>query len=313
MRPLCSALFAALVLCTPALAVDGTREARGTIAALIDTSITIKSGSTSASCSLSKYAPALDGYRVGDRVAIVCLRSGDHWRLTKIRKLEPKPTGSTDGQKTNTPKTEPPTTSPPVVTFGTLTSLTATSLTVKDGDRSITCTVDASSPPLGDYHVGDRVYVGCAGGVLVKIAKPKSDTPPTTTPPVVTFGGTLTSLTATNLTVQDGTRSLTCSIGPSSPPLGDYHVGDHVYVACSGGVLLKIAKPTTAPPPTTPTMSYVNGTISAISTSALVVHGDGGDVTCKLTDKSPRLGDFHVGDRVRAYCADGVLVGIVRL
>jgi len=38
------------------------------------------------------------------------------------------------------------------------------------------------------------------------------------------------------------------------------------------------------------------------------VRGDEhGDLSCRVTDASPRLGDYHVGDHVKLACADGVL------
>jgi hypothetical protein len=46
----------------------------------------------------------------------------------------------------------------------------------------------------------------------------------------------------------------------------------------------------------------------------LTVHNDEhGDVSCRVTDGSPRLGDYHVGDRVKLGCADGVLKLIAKL
>ena len=46
----------------------------------------------------------------------------------------------------------------------------------------------------------------------------------------------------------------------------------------------------------------------------LTVHNDEhGDVSCRVTDGSPRLGDYHVGDRVKLGCAGGVLKLIAKL
>jgi len=45
-----------------------------------------------------------------------------------------------------------------------------------------------------------------------------------------------------------------------------------------------------------------------LSSLSLTVHNDEhGDITCRLTDGSPHVGDFHVGDHVKLACADGVL------
>ena len=35
-------------------------------------------------------------------------------------------------------------------------------------------------------------------------------------------------------------------------------------------------------------------------------------MTCSVGDPSPHLGDYHVGDRVKVLCTDGVLTAISR-
>ena len=43
------------------------------------------------------------------------------------------------------------------------------------------------------------------------------------------------------------------------------------------------------------------------------MHTDGGDVTCSLGAESPKLGDFHVGDRVSFGCKNDVLFAIYKV
>jgi hypothetical protein len=53
---------------------------------------------------------------------------------------------------------------------GALTALSDDSISLHDGDRDLTCKLDASSPSTADYKVGQHVKVVCAGGTLVSIA-----------------------------------------------------------------------------------------------------------------------------------------------
>jgi hypothetical protein len=53
---------------------------------------------------------------------------------------------------------------------GSITAITDGAIAIH-GDRDTTCTRGPSSPTLGDYKVGDRVTIGCAGGVLAGIVR----------------------------------------------------------------------------------------------------------------------------------------------
>ena len=39
-----------------------------------------------------------------------------------------------------------------------------------------------------------------------------------------------------------GDRETTCTLGPYSPKLGDFHVGENVKICCTNGVLAGIVK-----------------------------------------------------------------------
>jgi hypothetical protein len=317
MRPYLLALATALLLAAPAAAADAPKELRGSIAALSATSITVKDGSKSATCSVARTSPPLVEYRVGDRVAVVCKRTSDRWVLTSIKNLAPKP--------------KPDET--PLRQGGKLTDVSATSVTVRDGDHDFVCKLGDTSPPLDGYKVGDRVVIYCKGGVLIGIARvtvptpdpPKTDPPKTdppkpttpTTPPVTerTGQGTLTSIRTDGITVHTDGGDVSCKLGADSPKLGDYHVGDKVKFGCRNDMLLAIYKvdapPTTTPAP--PVYKTGQGTLTSIRTDGLTVHTDGGDVNCRLGETSPKLGDFHVGDHVKFYCTNDVLSGIARI
>jgi hypothetical protein len=305
MRPLLIALATALLFTAPAAAVDGAKELRGSIAALSATAITVKDGSKSATCSVARTSPPLAEYHVGDRVTAVCKRTGDRWMLTAIHKVVTKPKADQPAPKT------PPTTDGSFKQGGKLTDVSATSVTVRDGDHDFVCKLGDVSPPLDGFHVGDHVVVVCKAGALVGITLVEVAKP--TAPVVETTGqGTITAISTStySLTVHTDGGDVTCSLTADSPKLGDFHVGDLVKFGCRNHVLTAIYK-TTAP--ATPVVERTGqGTISALSTTSLTVHTDGGDVTCSLGTESPKLGDYKVGDRVKFGCKNNVLYGIYK-
>ena len=229
---------------------------------------------------------------------------------------------------------------PRLTARGNITALTPHKIVVRNVHRRVVCFVGEGSPDLTPYSVGDLVALACAGHppTLVRnapVTTADSGAAPTGGPTgeptgdqhpageTTTFGGVVTVLAGSSITVHDGTRDLTCTLGTGSPSLVGVAVGDHVYVACAGGVLLVIAKPhsggetttttttTSEPPPSTTTTSHTTrgalGTVSALSTAAVSVQTDGGVVTCSFGPSSPSAAEVHVGDRVKMYCLDGVV------
>jgi hypothetical protein len=199
-----------------------------------------------------------------------------------------------DGVLTTIAKVVPPADIQTVL--GTLTALTDTSLTVHTEKGDVTCTRNDHSPRVGDLRVGDRVKMACTRGVLTAIAKVE-----------LTMGatGVLTAFGDASVTVLTDGGARTCTRGPNSPSLAGFAVGDKVKIACTNGVLTSIAKVELVQ------TSY--GTLTALSSTSLTVHTEGGDVTCTLNDHSPGLGDYHVGDRVKLACTNGVLTAVAKL
>jgi hypothetical protein len=314
---------------TPAIkAASGT----GTIRSLGTDSIVVHSVFDLA-CKLTSRSPSVIAYAVGDRVKIVCANGV----LVRIRPATVHHVATT--QTTNTQSGDSPAPDSPAPTtasgVGAITTLTTASIAVT-GDRNLTCTVGPESPALGDYHLGDRVKIGCVNGVLYVIARTGDAPPPvstttrtttttaeassTTTVGTTTAGGsgTLTGLSSSSVTVT-GDRSLTCAVGATSPSTAAFHVGDAVKIGCVNGVLYYIVAATPPPPTTTTTTTESNtgtnaygfGTISALSATSISVTGDS-SLTCAVTADSAALGDYHVGDAVKIGCRNGVLYGIVR-
>lgn len=308
--PRLSILLALLVLVVSATAsaADG-RTTRGQVVAVTPKGIAVKDAKGIVTrCALADRSPSVDGYARGDRVQIFCVEARGHLVLVKVRKVETPATPAND--------TEP-------VTFGgTVTHLVDGSITVHDGDRDLTCKLGDTSPALGDVKVGTHVKIACVNGVLARLAvvtlPPVPPVPPAPAPEAVTFGGTVTAVTDGSITLHDGDRDFTCKRGPSSPALGDVTVGSHAKVACVSGVLTRIELVTvTPPPPPPPTTAPTTGAglISVLTDGSITVHNGehNTDLTCRLGNTSPALGEFHVGDHVGIACTDGVLVKIARI
>jgi hypothetical protein len=251
------------------------RTATGALTALDSSSLTVRTDGGDVTCTLGESSPRLGDFHVGDKVKIACSNEV----LTAIAKL--------DGGDVRTES-------------GTLVALSDMSVTVRMLNGELTCTLGDGSPTLGDFHVGDKVKVVCAHGVLTTIAKVLTDN-------VVSRQGTLTALSESSVTVHSGDGDLACSRGDRSAALGDFRVGDLVKVSCANGVLSAMAKVATS------TVVTRLGTLTALSDASVTVHNGDGDLTCKRTDASPALGDFHVGDLVKMSCSNGVLTTIARV
>ena len=290
-----------LAVATTASAADG-RTTRGQVVAVTPKAIAVKDAKGIVTrCALAGRSPSVAGYARGDRVLIFCAEARGHLVLVKVHKVEAPATPAND--------TEP-------VTFGgTVTHLTDGAITVHDGDRDLTCKLGDASPAPGDVKVGTHVKVACVNGMLTRLAVVTIPPPATE---AATFGGAVTAITDGSITLHDGDRDFTCTRGPSSPALGEVTVGSHAKVACVSGVLTRIELVTvTAPPPPAPTTTPTTGAgaISVLTDGSITVHNGerNTDLTCRLGDASPRLGDYHVGDHVGIACTDGVLVKIARI
>jgi hypothetical protein len=234
-----------LVVVLPAGANDA-RSARGKIATISDTSISVQTRGPKVTCNLGERSPSLTGYASGDPVTIVCRKRRHTFVLAQIRHIEAA--GQSDGEATK-------------VSFGgAITSLSTNSISLHDGNRDLTCSINGASPSTEAAKVGDHVRVVCVNGVLTSLAPAVA--PPTTK--------------------------------PVEPP--------------------KQPEPPRQPEhPTTHVLTGAVGSITAVDASSLTVHNSEHDLTCSVTDSSPHLGDFHVGDRVKVLCTDGVLSTIARV
>jgi hypothetical protein len=239
-------LVLARVRALPAASASPTDETRpvtfaGAITALSDTSISLHDGNRDLTCAIDDTSPSTDGFAVGQHAAVACAK-GVLAKIATITRPAPSPP----------PTTTTPTTPPPHKTLGAqgvLTALSSSSVTVHTDGGDVTCTVGANSPALGDFQVGDRVKMACVDGIVVALAKADAapntapPPPPPPPPPATTAGGTITALSSSALTIHNTEHGdVTCSVGPSSPSLGDYHVGDRVGIACVDDTLVKIVR-----------------------------------------------------------------------
>jgi hypothetical protein len=284
-----------LVAITP---VTSGRAYEGTVSAVSATSITVHTANGDGTCTVGDGSPSVADVKVGDRVLAGC-KAGTN-QLVLLKKLT---------ATTNPPQGQ--------TGAGTISALSTSSVTFHNGERDVTCALGASSPRLGDYNVGDQVKFGCLNGALTVIAK---DTSGTDAPKGQTGAGTVSAVSPTSLTLHTDGGDVTCSVGDGSPSVAELHVGDKVKFGCLSGVLKVLVRPTSTTPPAPPapptgdghTTTTVAGTLSALSSSAVTVHGEHGDVTCTVS-ATARLGDFHVGDRVGMACVDGALLKLVKL
>jgi hypothetical protein len=187
---------------------------------------------------------------------------------------------------------------------GVITALSSDAVSVRSADTIVTtCAVTHASPSLEGFATGDRVKAVCRGRhgsrfVLVRIRHlgdvapviPSNETEP------VKFGGAITALSDSSISLHDGDRDLTCSIDSSSPSTADYKVGQHVRVACVGGKLVAIA------PVTSDVGRYFVGTLSTLDAKSITVQTATGPVTCGIGDGSPSTAGFQTGDRVGMGC-----------
>lgn len=301
---LLSALLAMLAIALPASAADG-RTLNGVLVSVTSTGVAIKDGkNTVTTCALVAKSPSLDGFAAGDRVQAACVRADGKLVLAKIRHLTAPP---------DSPSNDPA----PTKFGGAITALSDSSISLHDGDRDFTCSIGASSPSTAGVKVGQHVTVACAKGVLVAIAPVTSGH---------AYEGTVTAVSPTSITVHTPGGDGTCTVGAGSPSLAGVNVGDRVLAGCTADtnqlvLLRKLAAappaptPSSPPPPPPPSDSHtvtVAGTLSALSSSSLTVHGEHGDVTCTVS-ATAHLGDFHAGDHVGMACTDGALVKLVKL
>ena len=113
------------------------------------------------------------------------------------------------------------------------------------------------------------------GLVLTKLRKDRAGLPAAKDTRPVTFGGAITSLTDTSISLHDGDRDMTCTLGPDSPKTDGFKVGQHAKVACADGVLVAIAAPEVG--------RYYVGTVATLTDGALTLTTEHGPATCTIT------------------------------
>jgi hypothetical protein len=196
------------------------------------------------------------------------------------------------------------------VTVGKILSLTPTSIAVGRQHHHLHCDVTSSSPATAAFGVGDRVRIDCVNRVLVAIADRPAPSKhgDNAEPATAGISGTVTGIDSGSITVHDGDRNLTCTVGTTSPGIAGYNLGDHVKIACADGVLVSIGKPDGLPLSTSARASAgASGPIITLGPASITVQS----LTCTLTSSSPKLGDYKIGDLVRIGCLNGSLAYIV--
>jgi len=183
---------------------------------------------------------------------------------------------------------------------GTVASMTDKAISIAGrGGITTTCNLGRHSPSLVNVSVGDRVLAVCAkrrhgGLVLTKLRKDSKNLPASHDTRPVTFGGAITALTDTSISLHDGDRDLTCELGPDSPKTDGFKVGQHAKVACVDGVLVAIAAPELG--------RYYVGTVATLTDGSITLTTEHGPATCTITRLSPSTASLKVGDKVGMGC-----------
>ncbi len=183
---------------------------------------------------------------------------------------------------------------------GTVASMTDQAISISGrGGITTTCNLGKHSPSLATFSVGDRVLAVCGkrrhgGLVLTKLRKDKNGPLASKDTKPVTFGGAITALTDASISLHDGDRDLTCTLGPDSPKTDGFKVGQHAKVACADGVLVAIAAPEIG--------RYYVGSIATLTDGSITLTTEHGPVTCSITALSPKTDSVKVGDKVGMGC-----------
>ena len=187
---------------------------------------------------------------------------------------------------------------------GSIMAVTKTTISVQAKNGIVTtCALGRLSPAVTGYSTGDQVQIVCrgAGKGRARLARIRLLTVPAAVPSAdtseVTFGGAITALTDTSISLHDGDRDLICALDSTSPSTDGYKVGQHAKVACAGGTLVSIS-----PVGTGDAGRAYTGTVASIDEGGVTVTTEHGPVTCTLGTGSPALGDYGVGDHVLIGC-----------
>jgi hypothetical protein len=213
-----AALAVALSLALPAAAGNGC-SVKGMISSISAHRVAVKgSNSIVTSCALARVSPSLSGYAAGDPVQMVCRSRKGRLVLARIRHLQ-RATAPVQNETA------------PTYFGGAITALNDTSLTLHDGDRDLTCALDASSPSTAGFKLGQHVKVECAGGKLVAIAAI------TQVDAGRYYVGTVNALDGKGLTLQTEHGLVTCTIGAGSPSTAELKLGDRIGMGCNASTM----------------------------------------------------------------------------
>jgi hypothetical protein len=187
---------------------------------------------------------------------------------------------------------------------GVVAALTMNGVSITGAHHTVTCALGRHSPSVAGFSVGDRVQAQCRRVskhlVLARIHHLTAPADGASTSEPVKFGGAVTILSDTSISLHDGDRDITCALGDGSPSTAGLKVGDHATVVCANGVLVSWAPVTAAD-----AAHVYEGAVTAIDTGSITLLVGDQSVACTLGDGSPSLGDVQVGDRVYAGCRVG--------
>jgi hypothetical protein len=187
--------------------------------------------------------------------------------------------------------------------LGQVSAVSPTSISVAArGGITTTCAVGKRSPSTAGVDVGDRVRMLCLRHghgrlMLAKLREERAHATASKETETVKFGGAITELDDSSISVHDGDRDLTCTLGDGSPSTDGYKVGEHVKVACAGGVLVAMVAVGSGD-----VGRYFVGTVDSITDGSITLQTEHGKVTCTITAVSPSTASLEQGDKVGMGC-----------
>ncbi len=170
-RKLLCCAVGTLALAAPAAAgtaVDDAREAKGAVLAVSELALTVKpEGKPALTCLVDERSPSVAKLKVGDRLVVVCKRSGDDFVLASFRPADEK--DDKDKGKVKELKVR-----------GVVSAVSAGKLTVQNaaGDATLTCAVsERLADKVSRLAPGDKVKVVCKrrGGSAAELVSVEPD------------------------------------------------------------------------------------------------------------------------------------------
>lgn len=297
-----------LALAAPAAAgtaVDDAREAKGAVLAVSELALTVKpEGKPALTCLVGERSPSVAKVKVGDRLVVVCKRSGDDFVLASFRPAN----GKDDKDKAKVKELK---------VRGVVTAVSADRLTVQNaaGDATLTCAVsERLADRVSRLAPGDKVKVVCKrrGGSRAELVSVGPDRSGADERSELKGKGVVVEASADSLTLKllEHEGTLTCLVPERlAEKVAKLARGDKIAVDCKrgeGGRPELHALERTGAGDDKPKGEVVDiaGVVTAASAASLSVQAEGGrSLTCAVPDGyGEKVAALKAGDKLKMAC-----------